>query len=261
MMRYKDTIGLAVSGGKDSLSLLYVLSKLLPKHGEKIIVITVDEGIHKYRDEALDIAEKLVSEKGLRHEIVSFKSLFGYTLDEIISIRKDNKTSACAICGILRRRAIDIAGSRLGVNAISTAHNLDDFLQTFLINLSSGDTNRLRFLNPRFRPNLNIPYRVKPFTEIFEEEIAFFAFLSEIPFQTISCPYMNEGIRTEIREFLNLLEKKHPGIKYNIFNTTLKLTTSTDQITSKKCERCSHPSSGEICSTCKIIELIQNKQI
>ncbi len=60
---------------------------------------------------------------------------------------KGLKVTSCAVCGPLRRRAIDRAVEELGVNVVATAHNLDDILQTFYINLYSGDTERIRWLN------------------------------------------------------------------------------------------------------------------
>jgi len=261
MIRYGEKIAVAVSGGKDSLSLLDVLSRITPGHGEKIVVITVDEGIADYRDEAMKLVARMTSKLGLTYEVVSFKSIFGFTLDDALE-NKDRIASACAVCGILRRRAIDIAAKNIGADLIATAHNLDDFLQTFLINLTSGDSRRLDFLDPGFKPQLNMPRRIKPFVELYEEEIAFYAYLSKIPFQTISCPYMGEGIRTEIRTFLNNLERHHTGVKYSTFNTSLKLLTRI-QVTkpSRRCEECGYPSSSAICSTCMTVKLIQNQQI
>ncbi|HIH68229.1 MAG TPA: TIGR00269 family protein, partial [Candidatus Nitrosotenuis sp.] len=60
--------------------------------------------------------------------------------------------------------------------------------------------------------------------EIYESEIVFYAFTNDLPFQTEQCPHMNEGIRTEIREFLNKLENTHAGIKNNMFRSVLKIS-------------------------------------
>ena len=261
MMEHGDILAVAVSGGKDSLSLLDVLQRHSSKHGEKIIVITVDEGIQEYRDEAVKLSSDMVSNMGLRQEIVSFKSLFGFTLDKALDLRKDQKISACSICGILRRRAIDLAAKKVGADVVATGHNLDDFIQTYFINLTNGDMGRLEFLSPFFESQTDLPRRVKPFIEIYEEEIAFYAYLSGIPFQNIPCPYMNEGIRTEIRSFLNKLERRHPGIKYNTYSTALKLLSSTQPSRKRrKCKNCGYPSSNNICLSCKTIQMIKNNR-
>src|SRR3972149_3119899 len=86
MFSFNDKIAVAVSGGKDSLSLLYILTKmakLRPK--ASIVAVTVDEGIRGYRNEALEMAAAKCEELGIVQHIVSFKELYGYTLDEIVA--------------------------------------------------------------------------------------------------------------------------------------------------------------------------------
>jgi tRNA(Ile)-lysidine synthase TilS/MesJ len=86
MLNFNDHLAVAVSGGKDSLSLLYIMAKLR-KYRPKttLTAVTVDEGIKGYRDEALEIAAKTCRELEVPHHIVSFKDLYGFTLDEVIS--------------------------------------------------------------------------------------------------------------------------------------------------------------------------------
>ena len=71
------------------------------------------------------------------------------TLDEALELRENEKTSSCSICGTLTyARAIDFAAKDIGANAIATGHNLDDTLQTFVINMLSGDTNKIGWMDP-----------------------------------------------------------------------------------------------------------------
>src|SRR6185436_17648826 len=107
--------------------------------------------------------------------------------------------------------------------------------------------------------------KIKPFIEIYEYEIAFYALQREIPFQSEECPYMNESIRTDLREFFNSLEKHHPGIKYNAYNSMMKVSNvlrGAPQSECRKCSVCGRDSSGEICSVCKTVGVLtSNKQI
>lgn len=216
MLKHGDSIAIAVSGGKDSLSLLHILNKIVPKHGSHLMAVTVDEGIDGYRSEALANATKISRELGIKHEVLSFKEVFGITLDQALKRRLDEKIAACTICGIFRRRVLDMAVERIGVNTIVTAHNLDDVLQTFLMNLLSGDMKRVRLNVPSSNPSTGFKaIRIKPFMEIPEAEIAFYAYLQDIPLQTNTCPYMDESIRSEARVILNNLELGHPGIKFH----------------------------------------------
>ncbi len=254
MVRNGDMVGVAVSGGKDSLSLLHVLKKLSKAHNFKLKAITVDEGIPGYRDEALGIVKNFCNTLGVDYKVYSYKELFGITLQESLDLRENEKTSSCSICGILRRRAIDLGGKDLGVDVIATGHNLDDVLQTFLINMSSGDTNKIGWMHPDTSANKN--RKIKPFCEIYENEIVFYAFINNLPFQSEQCPHMNEGIRTEIREFLNSLEIRHGGIKNILYNSIMKVLTTIKDSNSKQrrvCHMCGNESTGEVCSVCSTI--------
>ena len=261
LLKYGDTIGVAVSGGKDSLTLLRILNELCKLHESKIFAMTIDEGISGYREEAIEICKDLTEEIDIPHHVFSFKEIYGFSLDNAIKLRK-SKVSACSICGILRRRALDIAAKELKVNVIATAHNLDDVLQTFIINLLNGDIDRIRWLDPVIKPRSEFfVRRIRPLMEIYEKEIAMYAFLNDTKFQTVTCPYMSEGIRSEIRSIINSLEEEHPGIKYSTLNSAIRISQNIikDERELKICKACNFPSSSDLCSVCRILEMIKGK--
>ena len=254
MIKNGDVVGVAVSGGKDSLSLLHVLKKMSESHNFKIKAITVDEGISGYRDEALEIVKKFCNNIGVEYKVFPYKELFDITLEESLEQRENEKTSSCSICGTLRRRAIDFGAKDLGVDVVATGHNLDDVLQTFIINIISGDTNKIGWMDPD--TSSNKIRKIKPFCEIYENEIVFYAFVNEIPFQSEQCPHMNEGIRSEIREFLNSLENKHSGIKNNMYKSMMKISSvvkDSNYKQRKTCSKCGNESTGDICSVCNML--------
>ena len=97
--------------------------------------------------------------------------------------------------------------------------------------------------------------------EIYEQELAFFAYLNNLPFQSESCPYMDEGIRNEVRANLNELEGKHPGIKYRHLKTVLSISsglsgTGSELKKAMICKKCGSVSSGPICSACTTLDLV-----
>lgn len=254
MIESGDVVGVAVSGGKDSLSLLQVMKKISLDHNFKLKAITVDEGISGYRDEALKIVEEFCKKLDVEHKVYPYSSLFGTTLEQTLELRDNEKVSSCSICGILRRRAIDYGATDLGVDVIATGHNLDDMLQTFIINIISGDTKKIGWMDPD--TSKNKIRKIKPFCEIYENEIVFYAFTNEIPFQSEECPHMNEGIRTEIRNFLNSLEKTHSGIKNNMYRSILKISSTLKDSNSSEwriCSKCGNECTGEVCSVCSTL--------
>ncbi len=254
MIKNDELVCVAVSGGKDSLVLLHILDKMSKYHNFRIKVITIDEGIPGYRNEALEIVENFCSKINVAYSVYSYKELFNLSLDEALNLRENEKTSSCSICGTLRRRAMDYAAKDIGADVIATGHNLDDNLQSFFINLLSGDTNKIGWMEPD--TSKNSLRKIKPFSEIYESEIVFYAFTNEIPFQTEPCPHMNEGIRTEIREFLNSLEGQHSGIKNNLFNSFLKISGIIKNSNYKEkriCSNCGNECTGKICSVCNLV--------
>lgn len=265
MIRHGECVAVAVSGGKDSLSLLHILSNSARKHNNRLVAITIDEGIKGYRDEALYICREFTSRLGVEHVIFSYKDLFAKTLDDILASRDSKGNgkgfSACSICGTLRRRAIDMAAEYVGADVIATAHNLDDMLQTFLINIVAGDVERIAWMYPEPIEYAHGLRKVKPLMEVYEYELAFYAFINDIPFQSEQCPYMNEGIRSYMREFINRLEDEHAGVKNNMFSTILKISSILkDNLSFSRhkciiCNReCSNPKG--ICSVCMMRSVI-----
>jgi len=267
MMQHGDRIAIGVSGGKDSLSLLYVMKKFFDDYdnNNELVAVTIDEGIKGYRDESLQIVKDFCAQLGVDSKVLSYKSLFGVDMDEAMVLRPSEKMSSCSICGTFRRRAIDIAAESVGADIVATAHNMDDQLQTFMINLLAGDVERIGWIYPEPVHYASGMKKIKPFIEIYEYEIAFYALQRGIPFQSEECPYMNESIRTDLREFFNRMEKDHPGIKYNAYNSMIKVSKilrNAPQSEGRKCSACGHDSTGDICAVCKTINILtSNKQI
>jgi cytoplasmic tRNA 2-thiolation protein 1 len=268
MLRRGERVGVAVSGGKDSLSLLKVLHELNGARGSEgmyeLVALTVDEGVKGYRDEAIEHVRALCGALGVELVLVSYSELFGFSLDQALDWKDERELSSCSMCGVFRRRAIDEAASKAKVDVVATAHNLDDYVQTFLMNLLHGDVERLGWLDPSTQGEGFPVRRVKPFTEVYEEEVALYAYLSKIPFQSVSCPYMHEGLRSEVRDYLNELEGKHPGMKNVLMNSALEVTSKM----SKKggsgdapnptvpCAKCGKPSSRGVCGVCRMTEVV-----
>ena len=254
MIRNGELVAVSVSGGKDSLALLDIMNQMARTHNFRIKAVTIDEGIPGYRDEALEIVRKFCDRLGVELQVYSYRELFDLTIDEALELRGSKKISSCSICGTLRRRAMDHAAADIGADVIATGHNLDDVLQTFVINMLSGDTNKIGWMDPD--TSSNSLRKIKPFCEIYEAEIVFYAFTNGIPFQTEPCPHMNEGIRSEIREFLNSLESQHSGVKNNLYQSVLRISQAVKRNSHKKrspCIKCGKECTGEVCSACSVI--------
>jgi uncharacterized protein (TIGR00269 family) len=262
MFDFDDRIAVAVSGGKDSISLLHILAKMERQHPEaSLVAVTVDEGIKGYRDEALQIAAANCQALEIEHHLVSFKNLHGFTLDQLIekAQRKGGKElTSCAYCGVLRRRALNVAAREVEADKIATAHTLDDEVQTVLMNIFRGDLSRLakekpvtEEVHPRF------VQKVKPFCEIPERESTLYAYVKNIQFQNTPCPYASEAMRNDIRTMLNRMEEKHAGTKHTVFKLLERVRPALAEAAEKdefqECVECGEPASSGLCRTCELL--------
>lgn len=260
MLEYDDHLAVAVSGGKDSLTLLSVLVKLedrFPK--SRLTAISVDEGIDGYRDEALELARKTCGILGVEQLTVSYRELFGITTDEISALKLSQ--TPCAYCGVFRRKAINRAASMIGATKIATAHNLDDEVQTVLLNILHGDPMRMVRSGPVLKdPRGKFLPRVKPLCDIPEKEIVLYAYLNGIEFQSIECPHGHEAVRNDIRGFLNQMEQKHPGSKFTLQRSAERireLLAETAPLSElQQCERCGDPTPHELCEACVMLQAV-----
>jgi uncharacterized protein (TIGR00269 family) len=266
MLKFDDHLAVAVSGGKDSLSLLNILAKMRrfrPK--TTLTAVTVDEGIKGYREEALEITAENCRKLDIAHHVVSFKELYGFTLDEIIHrARSRDKTelTACAYCGVLRRKAINTGARQVHATKVATAHTLDDEAQTVLMNIFHGDIQRLAKEKPvtsEVHPLL--VQKIKPFCEVPEKESALYAYVKKIRFQDTPCPYASEALRNDVRWMLNRMEAKHAGTKFTVLRAIERLRPALEETSRKEafktCVECGEPSASDICKTCEMLRQIR----
>ncbi len=265
MVREEDTIAVALSGGKDSTLTLYTLHELSEGYGFNVIAISIDEGIKGYRDESLKVARENTASLGVEHHVVAFKEAVGMTLDEIVKkvLPLDvEPRSACTYCGVFRRRLINVKARELGANKVATGHNLDDEIQTILMNFLRGDFQSVLRLSQTAPSDLLVK-RIKPLSILFEKEIAAYVLLEEIPVYFGECPYAQAGLRSLVRDQLNEMESKHPGSKLN-FYSFIRGTLAQPQIKYPRavlgrCSICGEPTPNVVCKFCELLKRLREK--
>ena len=269
MIRSGDRIVCAISGGKDSSLALYMMHKIAgPRKDIEILAVTVDEGIRGYRPGSIRIAKKLCKELGIEHHIVSFKDVFGKTLDqkvrEILKTRKALEIKEpCTYCGVGRRYILNKTARDLGATKLCMGHNLDDETQAVIMNYIRGDIYRAARMGPvtswslgKEKGKMFIP-RIKPLRFIPERESALYVMLKNIPVHWAECPYAS-GIRFKARDFINDLENDYPGIKFTILQTFDRMLPAIRKISKREeskikiCKFCGEPGSKSVCKTCQL---------
>jgi uncharacterized protein (TIGR00269 family) len=258
-----DRVMIALSGGKDSVALAHILSKIEKPYRTKLFALTIDEGVSGYREEGISITRGVAEALGMEHHIVTFKEEYGHSLEEVYALSGERGTGllGCTFCGIMRRRLLNDMAIRLGATKVATGHNLDDEAQTFLINILRGDVARLGRAGVQpVKVREGFVPRVKPLRYIPEKEITAYVYMKGYPLYERECPYVRDSVRDEIRDILNGIEERHPGTKHAIVNGSDKLMEalkpSTEAATVGTCSRCGSPSSRGVCRMCEVLDML-----
>lgn len=260
-----DKVLVALSGGKDSVTLLDILDTFRERNIIDICAVTVDEGIGGYRQDGVDVAIHHAKRLGIEHKVVSFKDSFDITLDEIM--KGPDHRGSCTYCGVFRRWIINRAARDFNATKIATGHNLDDETQAILMNYLEGNVDNLVKIGPKTESKspLFTP-KIKPLREIPEKEVGLYALARDLEVHFAGCPYSQESFRGEIGEIIKNLSKNHPTIMYSTLSGFDKIKTALkkEHINNFKFERCSicgEPSSNEICRACTFLEELDKKAI
>jgi len=268
LFRSRERIVVAVSGGKDSLTLLHYLVNLSRRAapGWEVRALLVDEGIRGYREYTVRRFERVAEELGVEYRIVKFRDELGYTLDEIVRLGAERGLPyrPCTYCGVFRRYLMNKAAREMGATVLATGHNLDDIVQTYMMNILGNDWEKVVRLGPVSGPALHPRFvrKVKPLYEVLEKETTIYAILNGFYDGFEECPYARLGERWEIRRVINRLEEQRPGTKYRLLRsllTAIDILRRAGVATEGEvgtCAICGEPSAHPVCRACLLrIEL------
>ena len=260
-LRSGDIIGVAVSGGKDSMVTLHLLHSILGERRDiGIQCITIDEGIDGYRPESIGIVKKFCADLGIKYNHVAFSEKFGITMDGAAPLSGDS--SPCTYCGVFRRNAMNDAARKIGATYLATGLNLDDTAQSIMMNFTRGDVERLIRLGPHRKVQPGLIPRIQPLRMVPEKESLLYAIVSGIPYHNGTCPYSDEALRNQFRNVIDELETRSPGTRHSIISSYDQmlpvLTASSKPADLKRCA-CGEPTLGAGCKACELREVLEKR--
>lgn len=207
MIEEGDKIAVGISGGKDSLTLLYALNGLKRFYPKKfdIIAITVDLGFQNLN---FDKIKALCEE--LQVEYIIEKTDIGKIIFE------DRKESnPCSLCAKMRKGALNDAIKAAGCNKIAYAHHKDDVVETMLMSL---------IFEGRFHTFLPVTYLdrmdltvIRPLMYMNEADVIGFINKYDVPVVKSPCPADGHTKREYVKKLLRQLNLENPGVKERMF--------------------------------------------
>lgn len=212
MIQEGDRIAVGISGGKDSLTLLYALAGLRSFYPKKfeLVAITVHLGLPD-----MDFApvRSLCEQLDVPYEIVETR------IGEIVfEVRKEKHP--CALCAKLRKGALNEKALALGCNKIAYAHHRDDFVDTLFLSLLQEG--RIASLSPQYVLERSGLTMIRPMMLIPESQIRGFSRKYRLPVVKNSCPADGNTARERVRQSLKQLQKEYPDLRTRAFTAICK---------------------------------------
>ncbi|MCI5623418.1 tRNA lysidine(34) synthetase [Anaerostipes sp.] len=211
MIQEGDKIAVGISGGKDSLTLLYALAHLRIFYPNKfdIHAITVDLGFGNFDlDKIKDLCRKL----NVEYTVVSTE-----IADIVFKCRKE--TNPCSLCAKMRKGALNEKIKELGCNKVAYGHHKNDMVETVLMSMIFES--RIHCFSPvTYLDRMDLTV-IRPLMYMDEEDIIGFQHKMELPVAKSPCPMDGYTKREYAKDLVKQLDRDHPGAKDHMFKAII----------------------------------------
>ncbi|WP_448568319.1 tRNA-5-methyluridine(54) 2-sulfurtransferase [Thermus sp.] len=256
MLSPGERVLVAVSGGKDSLALWDVLHRL----GYQAVGLHLELGIGAYSKRSLEVTQAFAQERGLPLLVVDLKEALGFGVPELSEL---SGRVACSACGLSKRYLINQVAVEEGFRVVATGHNLDDEAAVLFGNLLNPQEDALTRQGPVLPEKPGLAARVKPFYRFSEREVLAYTLLRGIRYLHEECPNAKGAKSLLYKEALNLVEKEMPGAKLRFLEGFLEKIQprlkAEEEVALRECERCGYPTTGAVCSFCRMWDAVYKK--
>lgn len=206
-----DKIAVGISGGKDSLTLLYALNGLKRFYPNSFTIeaITVDLG-HPGFD--------LIQIKALCRELNVPYTIVQTEIAQII-FNERKEPNPCSLCAKMRKGALNDAAKKAGCNKIAYAHHKDDVIETMLLSLLFEG--RFHTFSPKTHLDRTDLTVIRPLLFVNEADVIGFKNKHHLPVEKSPCPVDGYTKRQYVKELIRTLNHEHPGVKERMFTAIL----------------------------------------
>ncbi len=256
LLKKGDKIAMALSGGKDSVLTLNVLNNYAKRIPDiELFAIYVDRG-DAFSVDGMLAAKRAAEKINIPFHVVSFEKEFSVTMSDLTKIATKAKQNKCSVCGVFRRRLLDLTAKELGCNKLATGHNLTDEAQSYLMNFIRGELRTFGHLGP-ISPDVGFVQRIKPLRDIPNEEVREYVKIKGLPHFPKPCPCRDGSLRFNVMKHLEDIKKTRPAAEFSIVKVGdwIKARVGKEGAKFTKCKKCGELTSQEICKVCEYLEL------
>ena len=207
MIEDGDKIAVALSGGKDSTTMLMGFKNLQRFYPKKfdIIAISVNPGFEFFDS-------KILQETCSKLDVPFFEE-HTYLKEIVFDIRKEK--NPCSLCANLRRGILNSVAIREGCNKIALGHNEDDVLETFFLNLLyAGNISTFSPVSYMDRSKITL---IRPLIYAPEKYIKNFVKRNNIPIMPKACPMDGTSKREDMKNLIQSFQKDIPTVRANLY--------------------------------------------
>ncbi len=213
-----DRILVAVSGGKDSWTLLQVLNALRKRApvSFSLVAVTVHPGFPGFRTDGI---EAYLREHGYEYRVVRAP------VHDLVLAKLSPDETPCALCARIKRGVLYSQAAELGCTRIALGHHRDDFIETLLLNQFFNG--KIKAMTPLLNADDGRNVVIRPLVYVPEEEIIRYAAEAGFPVTCCACPACGDPDqkRAQIKKMLGELEQAHPGIKASLLAALADIDT------------------------------------
>ncbi len=262
MFKRDEKILVAVSGGKDSLSLWDILVRLGYQADGIYLGLGIDGGIN-YSHESQRLTEEFAQKNNLKLHVVDIEKEYSQSIPMLAQSSHRGYGKPCAVCGLAKRHEMNRIARDLGYDVLATGHNLDDEAAVLFGNTLHWASDYLLRQGPVLPGVDGLARKVKPLCRFYEREMTAYAIMRGIEYIYEECPFADGSQSIFYKESLNLLETARPGAKLTFYLSFLEAKKSGNLFIEKNeslrnvhtCPKCRQPTTTpDFCSFCRMIE-------
>lgn len=212
MIQPGDRILVAISGGADSFTLLKILSgkRIFTPQDISLVAVHIDLGFYGDDMSHLDRLQSYFEANNYEYQI-------DRTTIGIYAHSSENRKKPCFLCSRMRRKRLFELAEQYHCNKIALGHHKDDIIETLLLNIFFA--REIATMNPNQTLFKGKYHLIRPLAYIWEKKIKRYAQMNEFPVFENKCPTAKTSHRIVIKNLLTDLERKHRGVKENIFKS------------------------------------------